>query len=287
MSAIGVTAMAAACLIVLGSERGQHNGSPMVTVPGGSFQMGVDDDEIPALARRLGVNDRRLFADETPKHPVRIAPFAIDRYEVTNADFARFVAAHPKWNNGEVDPPFRPSTYLQHWTGRAPPPDDLRLPVTYVTWYAATAYCASVGGRLPTEAEWELAARGGLAGPTFPWGDEPPDPSRANFGRSGIGRPVRVGTYPPNGYGLFDMAGNVWEFVADEWQAYPPTPQTNPLAGGALEGDAYRLVTTRRVVRGGSWGAAPVNMWTGYRDSHPPGNATGFVGFRCAASLRR
>jgi len=93
-----------------------------------------------------------------------------------------------------------------------------------------------------------------------------------------------VGTYPANGYGLYDMAGNVWEFVADEWQSYPATPQKNPVAGGNLftDGTAFLEVKTRRAIRGGSWGGDPINLWVEYRDSHPPNGAQDFVGFRCA-----
>ena len=148
------------------------------------------------------------------------------------------------------------------------------------------AYCRSVGKRLPTEAEWEHAARGKLQG-LFPWGDEPADKGRANYGGSGIGSTSAVGSYPANGYGLFDMAGNVWEFLADEWQPYTSDAQRNPVAGGDLflGGDSFLKIKNRRVIHGGSYGGDPINLWVEYRDSHPPENAKEFVGFRCAKSL--
>ena len=152
-----------------------------------------------------------------------------------------------------------------------------------MSWYAAVAYCQWAGNHLPTEAEWEYAARGGLTGKAFPWGDEPADKTRANYEGSGIGGTTPVGSYPANRYGLFDMAGNVWEYLADEWGPYPSSPQINPVAGGNLFLDSrFSTVTTRRVIRGGSWGGAPINLRVAYRDSHPPESAKDFVGFRCA-----
>jgi formylglycine-generating enzyme len=154
-----------------------------------------------------------------------------------------------------------------------------------VSWYAAVAFCQYAGKRLPTEAEWEFAARGGLREQTFPWGDAPVDKTRANYAGSGINGTTPVGSYPANGYGLFDMAGNVWEFMADEWGPYSDRPRTNPVAGGDLFLDqSFYDVTTRRVIRGGSFGGAPLNLRVTYRDSHPPDGAREFVGFRCAAS---
>lgn len=89
--------------------------------------------------------------------------------------------------------------------------------MTFVVWYAAVVYCRSVHGRLPTESEWEYAAHGGQT-TEFPWGDEAPDSRRVNFGGSGRDAPVDVGMYPPNRFGLYDMAGSVWEYTADAWK---------------------------------------------------------------------
>jgi len=149
---------------------------------------------------------------------------------------------------------------------------------------------------LPTEAEWEHAARGGISG-IFPWGDTTADPSLANFTASKLGTTTPVGKYPPNGYGLYDMAGNVWQFTADEWAPYPAKPSNEPKVkkdahAGELDLSYFREfkflgVTTRRVIRGGSWGGAPINLWVEYRDSHPPDGSQPFVGFRCAKSVNQ
>jgi formylglycine-generating enzyme required for sulfatase activity len=180
--------------------------------------------------------------------------------------------------------------YLSHWDGNKPPKEKRELPVVFFNRHAAVANSVDQGKRLPTEAEWEFAARGGLKDKTFPWGDELPDKSRANYGASGIGAPVKVGSYAPNGYGLFDMAGNVWEFLADEWAKYSAdgSLQINPIAGGnPFGGNDFLRVTTRRSLRGGSFGGGVVNLRVTYRDSHVPTNAVEHVGFRCAKSVNQ
>jgi formylglycine-generating enzyme required for sulfatase activity len=204
---------------------------------------------------------------------------------VTNEEFFRFTESNPDW--GPKNPPasLDNGNYLKHWKdGRVPAGFEIH-PVVNVTWYAAVAYCQSQGKRLPTEAEWEHAARGGEYG-TFPWGNAPADESRANYSANKLGTTTPVGTYPPNKYGLSDMAGNVWQFTADEWVPYSAASARNPIAGGAsfATGKSFMKVAARRVIRGGSWGGAPLNLWVEYRDSHPPNGAQSFVGFRCAQS---
>ena len=250
----------------------------MGLIPAGTFQMGSTTGDV----------------DEVPVHTVELDAFYIDQHEVTNAKYQTFVAAtgHPPprgigytavyellkndyepWN----DPGFN------H-------PDQ---PVTTVTWFDATAYCEWVGKRLPTEAEWEKAARGGLEGTRYPWGDTEPDNTSANFADSqtefewrspdvndGFLFTAPVGTFPPNGYGLFDMAGNVWEWCAD-W--YSPTyysdvqgaesPPRNPTGPDTGE---------RRVLRGGTWYRAVHTIRNAERVSDFPSNSLNVVGFRCA-----
>ena len=196
----------------------------------------------------------RLLKAETPRIPVTVEAFYIDKYEVTNEQFLQFTKQQPEYSS-------------RTWAGGA------NDPVAFVTWYAAKAYCAWQYKRLPTEAEWEYAARGGAAVIEYPWGQEAPDPRRANFGASKIGAPVPVGSYPPNGYGLHDMAGNVWEFTADTWtNTHDATPVAAPGA--------------RKVIRGGSFGADPLQLRVTFRDSHKPDNPVAHVGFRCARDGR-
>jgi formylglycine-generating enzyme required for sulfatase activity len=222
----------------------------MVFIPGGKFQMGSAASAMQAKFPGVGSGMREMLKAESPQIPVTIEPFYIDKYEVTNEQFLYFTKEHPEYAS-------------RTWAGGA------NDPVTHVTWYAAKAYCAWQYKRLPTEAEWEYAARGGSSSADYPWGADPPDPQKANFAASKIGFPVPVGKFPPNGYGLYDMAGNVWEFTADNWrETHDATPSTTP--------------GSRKVIRGGSFGADPLQLRVTFRDSHKPDDPVAHVGFRCA-----
>ena len=255
----------------------------MVFVRGGTIAIGIDDAEIPRFARIFGVSFMQLFQDELPKHQVSVADFFIDKYLVTNSRFKKFVNQHPEWRPGKLSPELDHGNYLNHWSGGLFSPGKADDPVVNVNWYAAVAYCQSFGKRLPSEAEWEHAARGRLSSPIFPWGNESVSPMRANYSGSKLHTTTRVGSYPPNGYGIYDMAGNVWEFTADEWSKYPSLGRNTPLRGSPAETHSpYLEVRTRRVIRGGSFDGDPVNLWVEYRDSHPPNGSQPYVGFRCA-----
>jgi sulfatase modifying factor 1 len=245
----------------------------MALIPGATFEMGQDKADIPKLMETFQVNYAGLFEEETPKQRVTIGSFYIDRTEVTNASFKAFVDKNPDWSKDKIAATLHNGKYLQQWSGNDFPAGQANHPVVFVSWYAANAYCTARGKRLPTEAEWEYAARGGLEGKAFPWGDEMPDKTRANYGVSGLGAATKVGSYPGNGYGLHDMVGNLWEFLADEWQKYPLKAS---VAANPLE------VKTRRALRGGSFDGGVVNLRVTYRDSHLPENAVEHVGFRCA-----
>jgi len=255
----------------------------MAFIAGATFQMGVEREDLQRLQKFFEIQDPRFFDPEIPKHTVTVSSFYLDKRLVTNAQFEKFARENPSWQANRIAAQFHNGHYLEHWKANGAPPEQAKHPVVNVSWYAAVAYCQWKGKRLPTEAEWEYAAKGGLNG-IFPWGDEAADQKMANYAGSKIGTTTAVAGYPANGYGLFDMAGNAWEYLADEWTPYRSDAQTNPIAGGDYfaSGDSYQLVTTRRVIRGGSWGGEPVNLWVEYRDSHAPNNAKDFVGFRCA-----
>ena len=194
----------------------EGDGAEMVFVPSGEFVMGSADA------------DQSVFYDQKPQHTVYLDAFWIDKYEVTNARYQRCVAA------GSCPP-----SHFAH--------DDRfngdRQPVVGISWGDATAYARWVGGRLPTEAEWEKAARG-TDGRIYPWGNQW-DGSKANTSENGLGTATDVGSYPDGAspYGALDMAGNVWEWVADWHGDYPSERQVNPT--GPESGQ-------RRVERGGS-----------------------------------
>jgi formylglycine-generating enzyme required for sulfatase activity len=257
--------------------RPQGGVADIVTIPAGSFWMGSDPERLaaryPALSRRL----LELLQVETPRRRVTLPAFEMDRYEVTNRQFRDFLRERPEWRPDRLDRSRHNGQYLADWSGGECPRGRDDHPVVFVTWQAAVAFARWRGKRLPTEAEWEYGARGGLTDAEYPWGNEEPTPSRANYGASGVGEAVKAGSYPANRYGLHDMAGNVWEYCLDEWRE----------RSGTLDGRAAALadpeaVVTRRVIRGGSWGGAPLNLRVAYRDSHPPDAAGAHVGFRCA-----
>lgn len=256
----------------------------VVRIPGATFKMGTDARRIPQLAEVFKIQRHPvLIQAEAPQHQVKLSSFSIDKYEVTNAEFAKFLAAHPEWTAANIPAQFNNGNYLEDWTNGTFPAGKENHPVVNVSWYAAVAYCQSLGRRLPSEAEWEYAARGGSKNKTFAWGDQPADKTRANFGGSGMATTTPVGTYRANGYGLFDMAGNVWEYTADEWGAYSAETQINPVAGRNFFVDSsFMMISSRRVIRGGSYGGSPLNLRVTYRDSHPANGSQPFVGFRCA-----
>lgn len=219
-----------------------------VRVPAGSFTMGC----VPA--------DDRCAADEEPRHVVTISKaFELMAAEVTVGQFRTVIP--------EVDPQPAWSTTPEH-------------PVVSVTWNEAVDFCRAVGGRLPTESEWEYAARGGKADALYPWGDAAPtDRPGASNGAAFEGdsaRPVR--TYGSNGFGLYDMAGNVWEWVADFGGFYGPRPETDPT--GPDTGSV-------RVVRGGAYGDDAANLRVSNRTPNGPDRLNVNVGFRCARDLPR
>jgi len=264
--------------------------APMVLIPAGEFEMGTDAAEIPGLVAwtKRWYSDAYAgwFEDETPRHTVYLDAFYIDVYEVTNAQYRKFVQAtgHPDpKGDGIVDGVVTNS--FEPWKdSRFNAPDS---PVFCVSWYDAAAYAQWVGKRLPTEAEWEKAARGGLVGKRFPWGNDDPDETKANY--DNVGEPTPVDQYPPNGYGLYDMAGNVAEWCLDEYDSgfYAKGPKNNPVAGGVIEfvNNDFTNVETVRVLRGGSRSSPQNRVRVADRQYRRPTDRNGFVGFRCARNV--
>jgi formylglycine-generating enzyme len=276
----------------------------VVHLDGGQFRMGTDG---PWAYPGDG---------EAPVHDVTLAPYAIDATAVTNAEFAAFIdatghttdAERYEWSfvfAGLLPDDFedtRAVAHAQWWrqvygaTWRTPEgpqsniDDRVDHPVVHVSWQDASAYAAWAGKRLPTEAEWEFAARGGLVGKLFPWGNdlEPDGEHRMNVWQGkfpnentaadGYYGTAPVTAFPPNGYGLYNMTGNVWEWCADWYDPtyYTSSPAENPR--GPDEG-------TARVMRGGSYmcHASYCRRYrVGSRSANAVDSSTGNLGFRCA-----
>jgi formylglycine-generating enzyme required for sulfatase activity len=220
-------------------EEGDENGFVFVRLCPGRLRMGSEQGE------------RLTFDDEFPSHLVTLSAFAIGKYEVTNREFHRFQPGH----SGDDD-----------------------LPVTDVSWFEADAFCRRFGHRLPTEAEWEFAAR---AGTTTLWssGDDEADLERyAWYEKNSGGEAHSVGSREPNPWGIHDLHGNVWEWVADWYGPYSAEPQVDPTGppGG-----------TGRVLRGGSFASTPRVLRSAFRLRGGPGFRGGAFGFRCVRGPRR
>ncbi|HTX89804.1 MAG TPA: formylglycine-generating enzyme family protein [Anaerolineales bacterium] len=235
------------------------DGMLLVYVPAGPFQMGSAD------------SDGQAYSIEKPQHTVTLPAFWIDQTEVTNAEYALCVQA------GACKPPLRYTSNSHDDYYRNAQYAD--YPVIWVNWAAAQAYCQWAGGRLPTEAEWEKAARG-TDGRIYPWGNNPPDDTLANFGTH-IEDVTAVDKYPAGAsfYGALDMAGNVWDWTADWFgdNYYSQSPALNPT--GPESG-------TRRVLRGGSWTFNAVAMRAAYRYGRAPDYSSAEVSFRCVVDAQ-
>jgi iron(II)-dependent oxidoreductase len=248
----------------------------MSRIPEGNFWMGRTHF---FLVDAVGWFERDR-QDDFPAHGVYLDVFYIDKYEVTNEEYFRFLEAKdgPKpW----------------HWPKGKIPEGEEKVPVYNVNWFEASGYCGWVNKRLPTESEWEKAARGGLDRKKFAWGDtlagagdsageEAPAAGRgararppANFNSK---RAVEVGKYPPNGYGVYDMTGNVWEWTSDWYERnyYSISPLKNP--PGPEQG-------TYKVFRGGGWNDSDErNLMPSFRNYTDPLERSITIGFRCAKS---
>ncbi|MGD8585592.1 MAG: formylglycine-generating enzyme family protein [Chloroflexota bacterium] len=276
---------------MLGDSRQRPaDGAAMIYVPGGSFQMGSDRSQASAARQlcrdysgdlALATCQPAVYNNEMPAHRVTLDGFWLDRTEVTNGQYRQCLA------EGACSPPADLGSYTRE--GYFEDETYAGYPVVWVSWQQAADYCAWAGARLPTEAEWEYAARG-PDGRIFPWGDDF-DGRRLNYcdancptGVSdpgvddGYGDTAPVGSYPDGAgwNGALDMAGNVREWVADWYGLYGPDDQTNPQ--GPEDGDSH-------IPRGGSWLDRPDDTRSANRGENEVDYVRHKVGFRCAAGV--
>ena len=249
----------------------------MVLIPAGEFEMGS--------------NGAEADNDEQPVRRVYVDAFYMDETEVTNLQFKEFLLEKPRWQKGRVNKQFADGNYLRLWNGNNYPNGKENHPVRYVSWYAAMAYAEWADKRLPTEAEWEYAARGDLKGKKYPNGNTITERD-ANFSNN-VKDTTPVGKYAANDYGLYDMAGNVWEWCLDEYDSefYFTFPRNgvahNPLSGANRIDwvlDNYISIKFFRVLRGGSWHASAQNVRVADRYGSTPTNTLLSSGFRCVRS---
>jgi formylglycine-generating enzyme required for sulfatase activity len=255
-------------LLLVGCQRPPDG---MVVIPAGEFVMGSDQEDTEGTALEYGIV-KPWFEDEHPQRRLHLPAYYIDQYEVTNQQYAVYLTAMNR------QPP-------PHWPDGHYPIGQDRYPVSRVTWEEANGYCAGAGKALPMEAQWEKAARG-TDGRTYPWGNEF-DPKKANVGGSS-GGPQTVGSYEAgkSPYGVYDMTGNLWEWTADWYDAYP---------GQQLTGEFYENKFNRKykVIRGLSW--SPIGHYSAedalaimghyarlpYRLFFYPNDSLDDLGFRC------
>ena len=327
-----------------------QDGSEMVSVPAGEFEMGDHFDE--------------AHDDDVPTHVVSLDSFYIDRYEITNEQYAIFLNEMGHHKDGEhvwvdingdaqIELKLLFSTELDfqdqlddekistdlrrefenkgitlsqnvdvsiekegaHWLiadddnqqeySVRKEDDALEIygppyqseegaenrPVVGVSWYGAAAYAQWAGKRLPTEAEWEKAARGGLIGKRYPWGNNITH-DNANYSGAKASdewdESAPTGSFPPNGYGIYDMAGNVFEWCMDEYDSdfYEDSPKNNPISGKQISfvDNDFANIETRRVCRGGGWDSHSYRLRVATRNGFDPDSTSEGVGFRCVVS---
>ena len=255
--------------------------SEMVKIPEGRFRMGLPFKEVNQVLKMCTRVDKSCtrwwFKDEMPAHTVDLTHYWIDKYEVTNQKYLEFVKAtghRPALDDTCETQACREGNL---WTKDGFPEKIRNQPVTQVNWYDADAYCKWRGKRLPTEAEWEKAARG-PSGNLYPWGNSAP-PGKATYRRKwrGVSTMTDVGSYP-NGasvYGVQDMAGNVWEWVADWYDRNYYKRKVNYNPKGPKTGKF-------KVVRGGSWVNYADTLHSAFRRWSRPEVRFNDTGFRCA-----
>jgi formylglycine-generating enzyme len=223
----------------------------MVLIPSGEFIMGKNSSN---------------QTDWQPEHKVNIDSFYMDKYEVTNKQYYEFCI--------KTNHPLPEFWGINQFKSSLDYPD---YPVVGVSYFDAEKFAQWVGKRLPTEAEWEYAARGGLTNKNFPWGDQA-DSVKVNYGKK-YKNILKCGTFNPNAYGLYDISGNVWEWTSDNYgdDYYKYSPAKNP------KGPATGRF---KVIRGGSWHSGGMCIQTYYRNGLSPSWVDFAVGFRCVQDVK-
>lgn len=245
----------------------------MVRVPAGDFKMGISEAQIQALVAKGAAAN--AFEMEKPEHTVNVGEFWIDRDLVTNAEYKKFLDSDPDRPVPDID-----LTQLKGWAWDAAtrtfPAGRENFPVVLVDYADAAAYCQWAGNRLPTEAEWEKAARG-ADGRMYPWGSEWANDKTA-FGEKGATDASPVGSFPSGAspYGANDMVGNVWQWTGSILKGYPYVADDGRQDPSAT--------APQRVVRGGMFGFGPNVSRASTRNQLDPTNKAISVGIRCAAN---
>jgi len=234
----------------------------MILIPEGPFQMGTD-------------NKTEEKTDEMPLHSVYLNAYYIDKFEVTNRQYQKFIS-----ETGHPAPCIKNKKWAAdfNWDNNTYPANTADLPVVLISWNDAYEYAKWAKKRLPTEAEWEKASRGGLINKNYPSGDKLTF-NQASFNKGYVrGKKLYpTGSYPPNGYGINDMSGNVWEWCQDWYsdQYYKNSPKKNPV--GPDNG-------TYKVFRGGSWMSDIKYLKCAFRGKNVPEYRSPSIGFRCVVS---
>lgn len=255
----------------------------MVKVEAGEFFMGTSPANINTIARffptvKENANWKKMFSDEicsSGKLKVRLDEFWIDKHEVTNEEYHAFIMANPSWKKSKIKKKYHDGNYLKYWDEDDYPAGKEKHPVVHISWFAANAYARWKGKRLPSEAQWEKAARGAEGQRIWPWGDIWSN-INLNSNASGIMDTVPVESYPAgkSPYGAHDMLGNVWEWCNDWYSKnyYNLIPKENPKGPPGGNG---------KVIRGGSYNSFSSRLHLTNRRYIEPTTASYSIGFRC------
>ncbi|MDR4509077.1 MAG: formylglycine-generating enzyme family protein [Candidatus Brocadiaceae bacterium] len=296
-------------------KKNQNIPSNMIIIPEGPFYMGSTKQDIEKLLDLDRNVEMARFENEVPQRKVSLSAYLIDKYPVTNAEYKNFIDSggylkKELWSEDGWSYLLKENPLEGDGLNCFFKTEEQDCPVVNVSWYEADAFARWAGKRLPTEAEWEKAARG-TDGRIYPWGNEF-EISRLNCSEAKIEKPTPVTKYPQGQsvYGCFDMAGNVWEWTADWYDShyYQNAPNKDPQGPAVAEDDPYfgrpeevgvsiyelkpspsgKKLMECKVLRGGSWnGSGIIHIRCSNRDYDEPAYKNDTIGFRCARSLEQ